>query len=265
MFLDNKKEMLPICKEIRKDILRISNLSAHGHIPTCFSVIEILYVIYKSIKHDPQNPSWEERDIFILSKGHASLAHYCILAKFGYFDTDKLDSFGAFMSDFGCHADRLKVPGVEVSTGSLGHGIGIAVGIALAFKIQKKDRRVFVLIGDGEANEGSVWEAVMVAVNIGLNNLTIIYDNNMSEVRGLQIYNPEERFTAFGCDSVGIDGQDVDSLKAEIAKRSDRVRTIVAHTKKGFGCKTLVECHHEWHRKSPNDAELKQFIEEIDA
>ena len=257
--------MIPICKEIRKEILRISKMSGHGHIPTCFSVLEILYAIYNSIKHDPKNPSWEDRDIFILSKGHASLAHYCVLAKFGYFDIDKVNSFGAFMSDFGCHADRLKVPGIEVSSGSLGHGIGIAVGMALAFKIQKKDRGVFVLIGDGEANEGSVWEAVMVAANSGLHNLTIIYDNNMSEVRGLQIYNPEERFTAFGCDSVEVNGQDVDSLKAEIAKRSDRVRAIIAHTKKGFGCKTLTEHHYEWHRKSPNDAELRQLIEEIDA
>ena len=137
--------MIPSCKEIIRDILRISKVSGHGHIPTCFSVIEILYAVYDTIKHDSRNPSWAERDIFILSKGHAALAHYCILSRFGYFDMNKVDSFGAFMSDFGCHADRLKVPGIEASTGALGHGIGIAVGMALGLKIKGSRRRVLVL------------------------------------------------------------------------------------------------------------------------
>lgn len=258
--------MLAVCKEIRKNILRISNISGHGHVPTCFSVVEILYAIYKAIKGNPKNPLWEERDIFILSKGHAALAYYCILAEFNYFDINKLDSFGGFMSDFGCHVDRDKVPGVELSTGSLGHGIGVAVGIALAFKIKKNTaRRVFVLVGDGEANEGTVWESIMIAVNIGLDNLTIIYDNNMSQLRSLQIHNPEERFKSFGCEVAGLDGHDVDGLKAEIAKKNKAVKVIVAHTKKGYGCDTLIRNHHEWHRKSPTDGELKQLTGELDA
>src|SRR4030042_4671471 len=226
--------MIPACKETRKDILRIAHTSGHCHIPTCFSVIEILYAVYDVMKHNPQNPSWEERDIFILSKGHASLGHYVVLAKLGYFDLEKVNLFGSFMSDFGGHADRLKVAGVEASTGALGHGIGIAVGIALAFKIQKSNRRVFVLIGDGEANEGSVWEAVMVAVNLKLDNLTIIYDNNMSHKRGLQIYNPAERFKAFGCATTAVNGHDIENLKKEINAKADNVRVIVANTKKGL-------------------------------
>ena len=256
--------MIPICKEIRGDILRISKVSGHGHIPTCFSVIEILYAVYDTIKHDPKNPLWEDRDIFILSKGHAALGHYCVLAKFGYFNINKVKSFGAFMSDFGGHADRLKVPGIEASTGALGHGIGIAVGIALGLKIKKSNRRVLVLIGDGESNEGPVWEAIMVAVNLKLNNLTIVYDNNMSHLRGLQIYNPAERFKAFGCDVVVIDGHNVDRLKREISKRDNNVRLIVANTKKGFGCKTLIENQYEWHRKSPNDSEFETLMAELD-
>jgi len=256
--------MTSIGTEIREAILRISKASGHGHIPTCFSVIEILYAVYDTIKHDPKNPSWEDRDIFILSKGHAALAHYCVLARFGYFDINKVGSFGAFMSDFGCHADRLKVPGVEASTGALGHGIGIAVGIALGLKIKKSNRKVFVLIGDGESNEGSVWEAIMVAVNLKLANLTIIYDNNMSHLRGLQIHNPAERFKAFGCDVTIVNGHDVDSLKKEIIKTASNVRLIVANTKKGFGCRTLIENQYEWHRKSPNDSEFEMLMAELD-
>ncbi|OGL41504.1 MAG: hypothetical protein A3C43_01220 [Candidatus Schekmanbacteria bacterium RIFCSPHIGHO2_02_FULL_38_11] len=255
--------MKPICKKIRKDILRIAQLSGHGHIPTCFSIIEILYTIYSTIKHDPKNPSWKERDIFILSKGHAALAHYCVLAEFSYFDKKRVETFGSFMSDLGCHADRLKVPGIEASTGSLGHGIGIAVGIALAIRIKGENRKVFVLIGDGESNEGSVWEAVMVASHLKLDNLTIIYDNNMSHSRGLQITNPAERFKSFGCEVVEVNGHDIDKLKKEITKKSDTVRVIVADTKKGFGCRTLIENQYEWHRRSPNDQELENLIGEL--
>jgi len=252
------------CKDIRKEILKISQFSGHGHIPTCFSVVEILWSVYNTIKHEPKNPFWEERDIFLLSKGHAALAHYCTLAKYGYFDMKEVYKFGAFNSNFGCHADRLKVPGIEASTGSLGHGIGIAVGIALGFKIQKNNRQVFVLIGDGEANEGTVWEAIMVAINLKLTNLTIIYDNNMSHLRGLQLYNPEKKFKAFGCDVAEINGHDTNSIQRELSNSGNSVKVIIANTKKGFNCKTLIDNHYEWHRKSPNDIEIAKLIEEMD-
>lgn len=257
--------MTAVCKNIRKDILRFSHISGHGHIPSSFSVVEIIYAVYESIQHRPKEPSWDKRDIFILSKGHAALTHYCVLAQAGYFDASLISSFGAYLSNFGCHACRCKVPGVEVSTGSLGHGIGISVGIALAAKIQKSDRRVFVLIGDGEANEGVVWESIMVAINIKLDNLVIIYDNNMSQLRGLQILNPEEKFMSFGCSVANVNGHDVDALKLELAKKSDKLKVIIANTKKGYGCKTFVENHHEWHRRSPNKAELAHLLGELDA
>lgn len=256
--------MKTLCRQIREDILKISKASGHGHIPSCFSVVEILCAVYHTIRHDPKNPSWEGRDIFLLSKGHASLALYCALARFGYFDIEKVYSFGKFLSDFGCHPDRFKVPGVEASTGSLGHGIGLAVGIALGFKIRRSDRRVYVVIGDGESNEGSVWEAVMVATNLKLDNLTVIYDNNMSHARGLQIPNPAERFKAFGCDAVEVNGHDIAALQKEISKKSDKVRAIIAHTKKGFGSKTMIAQHYEWHRKSPTDEEFEKLMEELD-
>jgi transketolase len=158
--------MIKDCKEIRKNILTISSKSGHGHIPSCFSVVEVLYSIYSVMRNNPSDPGWPERDIFILSKGHAALAHYCVLAFKGYFDVQKVYSFGGFGSDFGCHADCSKIPGVEVSTGSLGHGIGLAVGMALAFKIDGLKRDVYCVIGDGESNEGSVWEAIMVAASL---------------------------------------------------------------------------------------------------
>jgi len=255
--------MIPYCKNIRKSILTISRESGHGHIPTCFSVVDILYALYSTVRHNPKNPSWNQRDIFILSKGHAALAHYVVLAQFEYFDIGPVHSFGSFMSDFGCHADRLKVPGIEASTGSLGHGIGLAVGIALAFKIQKNSRKAYVLIGDGESNEGSVWEAIMVATNLKLNNLTIIYDNNMSHSRGLQIHNPAERFKAFGCEVSQVNGHNIETLKTEIAKQQGKVKVIVADTKKGYGCQTLVDNQYQWHRKSPTDSEYDVLIKEL--
>lgn len=255
--------MKPVCKEIRREILKISKLNRQGHLPTCFSVVEIMYAVYSIMKHDPKNPSWDGRDIFILSKGHASLAQYCVLARFGYFDIQEVYTFGKFMSKFGCHADRTKTPGIEVSTGSLGHGIGVGVGIAFAFKLQQSDRKVFVVVGDGEANEGSVWEAVMVAAHLKLDNLTIIYDNNMSHARGLQVNNPVEKMKAFGCDVYEVDGHDVDRLKKAFAGPAESVKAIVAHTKKGYGSKTFLENHYAWHRRSPNDEELEQLLNEL--
>jgi transketolase len=256
--------MNPVCKEIRKQVLFISKKSGHGHIPTCFSIVELLYALYGVMNHDPNNPSWEDRDIFLLSKGHAALAHYCVLAQFGYFNIKKVYSFGAFMSDFGCHADRLKNPGIEASTGSLGHGIGLAVGMALGFKIKKSNRRVFVIIGDGESNEGSVWEAILVATSLKLSNLTVIYDNNRSHSRGLQIHNAPEKFKAFDCEVAEIDGHDVDAISNEIVKKGDNVRVIVANTTKGKGCKLLTDNQYEWHRKSPNDLEFEILMKELD-
>lgn len=256
--------MNPICKQIRADILAIAHESGHGHIPTCFSVVEILYMIYATMKHDPQNPAWDDRDIFVLSKGHASLAHYCVLSHFGYFPLDEVRSFGSFESRFGCHADRLKIPGIEASTGSLGHGIGLSVGMALGIKLKKQNRRVFTVIGDGESNEGSVWEAVMVGVNLKLDNLVIVYDNNYSHARGLQIHEPMKRFASFGCDARECDGHDINDLKKVLLKGSDRPVAIIANTKKGRGCSTLIENQYSWHRRSPTPDELSKLCGELD-
>lgn len=256
--------MNPECIEIRKNILKISKESGHGHIPTCFSIVEILHTLYGEMKKNPAQPTWDERDIFVLSKGHAALAHYCTLANYGYFPIEKVYAFGAFMSDFGCHADRTKIPGIEVSTGSLGHGIGVAVGAALAFKIRKSPRRVFTIVGDGESNEGSVWEAVLVAVSQGLDNLTIIYDDNRSHARGLQISDPEAHFRGFGCDVIGVSGHDPAALRMAFQRPAQGVKVIVARTVKGYGCEALSQNQYEWHRRSPNDVEFETLMRELD-
>lgn len=256
--------MLPSCANIRKNILRISKESGHGHIPTCFSIVEILHSLYTTMKHDPAHPDWNERDIFILSKGHAALAHYCTLSHFGYFPIDRVFSFGQFMSSFGCHADRLKIPGIEVSTGSLGHGIGVAVGVALAFKIRRSPRQVFTIIGDGESNEGSVWEATMVGVDQKLNNLTIIYDDNRSHSRGLQIRDPAAHFQGFGCDVIEVEGHDHNALNEAMVKTSSGLKVIIARTEKGYGCDMLIQNQYEWHRRSPNQEEFLKLMGELD-
>lgn len=258
--------MTPECREIRRNILEISHASGHGHIPTCFSIIEILYAAYSVMRHDPANPAWDGRDLLLLSKGHGALGHYGVLSSFGYFPIEKVSTFGGYRSDFGCHADRIKVPGIEASTGSLGHGIGLAVGMALGERILGSDRRVFVVVGDGESNEGSVWESVMVAVDQKLDNLTIIYDDNQSQGRALQIRKPEGIFRAFGCIVVDVPGHDIDALKVALSGRGEGVpRVIVARTDKGHGCATLINNKYEWHRKSPDDRELEILLGELDA
>jgi len=228
-----------ISKEIRANILNISHHSGHGHIPTCFSVVEMLRAVYETMQHDPKQPDWDERDIFILSKGHAALGLYC--------------------------TDRFKVPGVELSSGSLGHGIGVAVGMALGLKLSGSARNVFVLIGDGESNEGTVWEAVMVAANLGLDNLTVLFDNNCSQSRCLPISRPEEKFDSFGFTVLAVDGHDLPAIKNAIqhhpAKGASRV--IVAHTTKGKGCPSVTSDVFAWHRRSPNKDELKTMLGEL--
>jgi transketolase len=257
--------MIPQCVTIRKDILDIAHSSGHGHIPTCFSVVEIVHALYGYMRHDPNRPQWPDRDIFILSKGHASLALYTVMAAYGYFSLDDVRAFGHFNSNFGCHADRLKIPGVEASTGSLGHGIGLAVGMALGIRIKNEKRQVYTLIGDGESNEGTVWEALLVADSLKLDNLTIIYDDNQSHSRGLQVKAPMKKFAAFGCHVLGVDGHDVDALTAAFDQPTTGPKAIVAKTVKGFGCKTLSDNQYEWHRKSPSTDQLDMLLEQLNA
>lgn len=261
----NRGPMTPRALKIRTDIINVSHKSGHGHIPTSFSIVESLCAIYNQMRHDPKNCKDPNRDIFILSKGHASLGLYCTLASYGYFPIEEVYGFGSFDQKFGCHPDRLKVPGVEASTGSLGHGISLAAGMALAMKIKGEDRRAFTIIGDGESNEGTVWETIMVAAHNRLDNLTVIFDANNSQIRCMPVTRAADRFRAFDCETLEVDGHDVDGLEAAIKAPTDRVKVIVAHTVKGYGCRSLSEGDgmFAWHRRSPKADERDMLLGEL--
>lgn len=251
-------------RRIREHILQCSAASGHGHIPTSFSVVEMILGAYGSMNHRPEDPKWDGRDIFILSKGHAALGYYCCLAELGYFPWEEVKTFGKAGTRFGCHPDRVKLAPVEVSSGSLGHGVAVGVGMALAFKIQKSSRKVFALVGDGEANEGSVWESVMIAADRNLSNYTILYDHNKSQSRCLQIQNPAAKFEAFGCHTIEVSGHDLEAIKEAINQPCDgKPKVVVCHTEKGHGCQTLVNGVFEWHRRSPKSEEMESLIKEL--
>lgn len=198
------------------------------HDASAFSTLDILWVLYDQILHfDPANPKSPDRDRFILSKGHGPLALYAILADKGFFPTQALTTFAKAGSFLGTHPDRLLVPGVELSTGSLGHGLPVAVGVALALQAKKSSRQVYVLIGDGESSEGSIWEAILLAGNLQLSNLTCILINNYSSSRNLG--DPAAKFAAFNWATHTISGRDHSQIyNALVQKDPTRPTAIIA-------------------------------------
>ena len=197
------------------------------HDVSSFSTLDAIQVLYEVMNVDPANPEWEERDRFLLSKGHGPLAYYAVLAHNGFFDGDELTRFMRWDGILGAHPDRLQVPGVEVSTGSLGHGLPMAVGVAYALRARGRDaQRVFVLTGDAELNEGSNWEAIMHAGSARLSNLTlIVVDNRSSNVVLGEI---AAKLRAFGWDAVTVDGHDHDDLRDAYTRRGDGPTAVVA-------------------------------------
>ena len=254
-------------KKLRKDIIEMVYKSKEGHLPSAFSILELLFVLYGDfLKYNPRNPEDSNRDIFILSKGHGSQALYAVLAHYGFFERTNLFSFCKFDSPFGGHPDRNKVPGVEASTGSLGHGFPMALGMALAFKIQNKPNRVFVLIGDGESEEGTIWESTMLALNLNLDNLIVILDKNKSQYYAYD-HNHVKIWKSFGWHTLEIkDGHDLNEIKnvfQEINKSEhDKPKIIVAHTTKGKGI-SFIENNREWHHRALNEEEYDKCMEEL--
>jgi len=198
------------------------------HEPSAYSTLEVLWVLYDRILHyDATDPQSEDRDRFILSKGHGPLVLYAILADKGFFPARELGKFLQWEGILGGHPDRNRVPGVETSTGSLGHGFPMAIGVALALRAKGNDRRVYVLIGDGEANEGSVWEAVLLAGDLGLANLTTILIDNRSSTRTLG--DIAAKFEAFGWQARTVDGRDEDAIEnALLSPATDRPSAVIA-------------------------------------
>jgi len=249
---------------LKRQIIRATTVTQEGHIPSAFSILDLVWSLYDRVLHfDPQNPKSDDRDRFILSKGHGSLALYTVLAAKGFFPVEELTHYCEFQSRLGGHPDHNKVPGVEASTGSLGHGLPFGVGVAMALRIRNINRRVFVLVGDGECNEGSIWEAILLAAHHRLANLTCLVDYNHSTDRALGMGDITAKFTAFGWAATTIDGHDHGAIEAA-ARVSDpkRPTAIVAETIKGRGVKQM-EGNPAWHHRIPTPEELAAMLQEL--
>jgi transketolase len=251
-------------KGIRQNIIRAASAAGEGHIASAFSILDILWVLYHDIlRNDPQQPQDPQRDRFVLSKGHASLGIYGILAERGFFPLEELNSFASSSGRLGGHPDSRKVPGVEASTGSLGHGMPMAVGMALGLKIKTSTSRVVCIVGDGECNEGSVWEAALLAAHHQLGHFTCIVDYNHSGDRALMLGDLTAKFRSFGWDTTEVDGHDHAQLQAALTPHGGTVpRAIIASTIKGHGC-TDMEHNPAWHHKAPKADELEALLAQL--
>lgn len=236
-----------------KRIIDISYKAKEGHIGSSLSILDILYVLYDKVLKNNDNH-------FILSKGHASLGLYTILEYFKLLEGD-LETYCQFNSNLGGHPSN-KIKNVKSSTGSLGHGLPIGVGMALGEKIKGTNNKVFVIIGDGESNEGTIWESALLAPNHKLNNLYCIMDYNHSNDRALKIDNILEKFKSFNWYCIEVDGHNQEEILSALTTESDKPIFILANTIKGKGCK-IMENNPEWHHKSPNDEEYNNIIKEL--
>ena len=253
------------CRKIRKRILEVSAAGRDGNLQSCFSSVEIIWALYDRILDLTPEKLDRPHDRFFLSKGQSTLTLLTVLAEKGLLPKEELDGFCRFDSRIAMQADRTKFGGqIENSAGSLGHGFPMAVGAAWAAKIKGTGERVFVLAGDGEMNEGTMWEAMLFASSEGLRNLTLIIDDNGSIGRLISFGDLAKKTEAFGFDTETVDGHSVDDLAAALAKKSDRPRAIIAKTARGYGSKTLSE-DRSWFHRYPTAEELTALQKEVDA
>lgn len=275
--LDNNElnELKNICKQTRINILKMVHNAASGHIGGAFSGVEILNVLYNKFLNIPsewdKSSDFENRDRFVLSKGHASALLYSVLAQRGFFPEEELMTFRKYGSKLQGHPCCRALKGVEVSSGSLGQGLAVGCGMAIGLKLDKKDSKVVVYMGDGELQEGSVWEAMMQAPHRKLNNLIAIIDRNGLQIDGatenVMSLNPlDDKLKAFGWNVVEIDGHDLNQIldALEQSKTSDKPFAIIANTVKGKGV-SFMENNAGWHGKAPNDEQLQQALTELEA
>jgi transketolase len=264
-------ELKEIARKIRVDVIKMTHAAGSGHPGGALSSAEIFSVLYFNVmNHDPNNPEWEDRDIFILSKGHSCPALYSALARSGYFPLEELLTLRKLGSRLQGHPDMLLLPGLEASTGSLGQGLSIAVGAALALKLDKKNSRVYCLMGDGEMDEGQIWEAAMSASHYKLDNLCGIVDRNRLQIDGftkdVMDYEPlEKKWESFGWNVITVDGHDISALikafeRAKAVKNKPTV--IIADTIKGKGV-SFMENVAIWHGQAPNDEEMKKALNDL--
>ncbi len=268
--MSKKIDLKTLCKKIRTSILNTSLAAgaSSSHFGGSLSTVEILATLYeKVLKYKIDNPLWDDRDRFILSKGHACLGYYSILAEKGFFSKDKLKLFEKNESFLLGHPVINKTLGIEFSNGSLGMGLSLGIGVALAAKKRKKNYQTYVLIGDGECNEGSVWEAAMAAPHFKLDNLTVILDNNNLQQTGsnneiMSSENLANKWLSFNWQIIEVDGHNTDELKKAFEIKSIKPKLILAKTIKGKGFK-FSENNNDWHHKVMTKNQYDIAIKEL--
>ncbi|PIR18774.1 MAG: transketolase [Elusimicrobia bacterium CG11_big_fil_rev_8_21_14_0_20_64_6] len=266
-------DLKTLTKQMRIGIIRMIEAAGNGHPGGSLSIIDILTVLYwKFLKHDPKKPDWDGRDRFILSKGHACPALYAVMAHRGYFPVAELMSLRKLGSPLQGHPDRLRLPGIEFSTGSLGQGLSVGVGMACAAKLDKKDFKTVVVLGDGELQEGQNWEAFMSAPKFKLDNLIAIVDHNNGQIDGpvTEVMNIEpltDKLRAFNWEVQVIDGHDLDAVEKALAKAwaatDGKPQAIVAKTIKGKGV-SFMENNIAWHGNAPKKEDADKAVKEIE-
>jgi len=273
MTLSEKKELQQMACKVRMGIIESTHGAKAGHPGGSLSAAEMFtYLYFKEMKIDPKNPKWEGRDRFVLSKGHTTPGLYATLANRGFFPVEDLPKFRHIDSYLQGHPNMNTVPGVDMSTGSLGQGVSVAVGMALAAKHTGKTNRVYSLLGDGEIQEGQVWEACMAAAHYNLDNLCIVIDNNGLQIDGsiddvMSPYPIVDKLKAFGFHVVAIDGHDFEAIEEAFAKAKSikgAPSAIVMKTVKGKGV-SYMENQAGWHGKAPNDEEYAVAMAELKA
>lgn len=271
MKIKDIKELQNYANKIRQGIIKEVYMAASGHPGGSLSIAEILAVLYfNQMNIDEKNPQAKERDRLVLSKGHTSPALYSVLALRGFFDLEELKTFRNINSILQGHPDMKNIPGVDASTGSLGQGLSIANGMALASKMDSEGVRVYCICGDGEIEEGQIWEAAMTSSHYKLDNLCVIVDNNNLQIDGevsqvMNIYPIDEKFKSFGFEVINIDGHNIEEIiqAFEQAKKvKGKPTAIIANTIKGKGV-SFMENKAEWHGKAPNEEQYRQAMLEL--
>lgn len=266
-------ELKKIAADLRKKAVTMIYEAQSGHPGGSLSAADFVTALYfREMNIDPKNPKWEDRDRFVLSKGHVCPIQYAALATLGYFDLDVLHTLRQEGSILQGHPDMKKCPGIDISTGSLGQGLACGVGMAIAGKLDKKDYRVFVVVGDGECQEGEIWEACQTANKYKLDNLIVFVDNNNLQIDGtcdevMPNIDLGKKYEAFGFEKIEIDGNNMEEVVAALDKarssKNGKPKCIFAHTVKGKGV-SFMENQCAWHGVAPNEKEYEQAMKELD-
>jgi len=273
--LEKAAQLAEIAARVRARVLVAVHHAGGGHVGGPLSCADMLVAFYFHILSiDPANPTWEARDRFILSKGHSTIGLYAVMAERGYFPVEELLTFDAIDSRLQGHPDMTRLPGLDMSSGSLGQGISPGIGMALGARMRGMPFHTYVVIGDGESQEGQIWEAAFVAARYGLDNLTVVLDYNGLQQFGWQkpgermltpIENPAGKWQAFGWNTIETDGHDIAQFIAAVERAKNHKGApsiVIAHTIKGKGV-SFIEDDYDWHARVPTDDELLTALEEL--